>query len=1574
MTELQKKWFTLLTKDRQDSARTLEKASMRGVQRSVVDKYSDQAHFIYELLQNADDAGATTAHFQLMEDGLFFHHNGIVHFTISDPVQEARDTEDGKLGHINAITSIANSNKNESSIGKFGVGFKAVFQYTATPHIYDPQIHFKIERFIVPIILESDLPNRAKDETIFYFPFDHFQKTPEESYADISQKLKSLDFPTLFLSSLQKMTFRIGEIEGKYTKSVIKGIKHKRLQVQLLQLGLDIDGAKTKQHLLLFTLKGQTSLPFSIGYGIDLKGRLMPIKRTAYCFFPTKESTQLNFILHAPFLLTDSREGIKAGNRHNTQMIQNLANLAAESLDVLKSEKLIDDQIFDLIPYDESAFDDADNLNRISFKPFYDRFKEKLRSGNYLPGIDGECAGKQNAFWASDTDLVELFSDQQLSVLSGIPNALWILRSLGKKEVAVSDSELADYIDGGDARAWARKEPNLIFASYDPEAILRKIDGRFIARQSIQWLHRFYEYLQERSSYQKIVKNKPIFLDQHRQPVAAYDENNELVLFLPDSDIEGYTTVHRELLQNKGTFDFITSIGVARPSLRHEIYHKILPAYASNARIETSTHFAKFFRFFKECKHEEVDGFIELIKDQSFLHYTTVADDTIYRGSADTIYLPTEELYAWFLSAPETRFLSLDHYLELVDEDDHNRLMEFFQVLGVAKRPRILKLGSTSWNGRTNLSNNDTAIDGLDSLMSKMNETKSTLVWSMFCDNWHFFSDAMKVFRHQYGPRGGHQGYKDCDTKTSLTLRSNRWILNKEGKLCNAAAISIQELSESYDVTSRGALEFIKFLELHDEKEDTAHLSQDELRKIKLAEVIESSGLSEEEIRQALEEAKRKKTASEQPEEKLPSHPNARPTESPIIRDILDRRTNLSNSDGRTDENQISNTAASDKVEIEDHDEFIPRRVDFGSKIEKAKDRCASELNQLERQQILHDKANEHFRYSYGWFLAMLELECMANEESSGGKKPISISFGKIEKDGLSARHIVLKQPNRFIPQSIEELSGVRLDLVLTDGRTTKARVESFTAREFSLHAKLESTQDLDEIHLNEVVEVRIDVKSPAFLLQELYDRFQELHLDEAYDMHSNLTPDIDFVFGPPGTGKTTHLVEKVLIPRMKSSEDRKILVLAPTNKAADVLTGRILDLMGDDHSYRKWLIRFGTTADERIEAAGVWRDRNFNMAALERSVTITTIARFPYDGYSGYDGEKLHEIEWDTIVIDEASMIPLAAIIYPLFHSKPKKFIIAGDPFQIEPIVTLDQWKEENIYSFVGLSKAGSFSHPKTVPHDYHIFNLDTQYRSVPAIGEVFSRFSYDGRLKHHRSHADRRFFNFGGYEPNALNLIHFPVSKYESIYRARKLDNKTPYQTYSALFTFELIRWMVDQYDANAAGPLRIGVIAPYRAQANILSRLIDSWHSRNQNVTIQVGTIHGFQGDECDIVFAVFNTPPSISSDSRMFLNKRNILNVAVSRARDCLFLVVPDHHTVDREKLRQINTLESIIKSSGQYDAIHSREIENLIWGQENYLEENTHSTGHQMVNVYRKPERYYEVRTDDSAVDVQIHET
>lgn len=61
---------------------------------SIIYKYPDKAHFVYELIQNADDAKATWISFILCRDGLIFKHNGTVHFTVTDPEDHS------VMGHI----------------------------------------------------------------------------------------------------------------------------------------------------------------------------------------------------------------------------------------------------------------------------------------------------------------------------------------------------------------------------------------------------------------------------------------------------------------------------------------------------------------------------------------------------------------------------------------------------------------------------------------------------------------------------------------------------------------------------------------------------------------------------------------------------------------------------------------------------------------------------------------------------------------------------------------------------------------------------------------------------------------------------------------------------------------------------------------------------------------------------------------------------------------------------------------------------------------------------------------------------------------------------------------------------------------------------------------------------------------------------------------------------------------------------------------------------------------------------------------------------------------------------------
>lgn len=221
--------FNALHDDQVEDAKTFSKPKYAMYWASIVDKYKEKAHFVYELLQNADDAQATQVEFQLEHDCLIFRHNGTVGFSVT------ADEDKKNKGHINAITGIGWSTKDKDSekIGKFGVGFKAVFQYTNEPRIYDDKFWFKIEDYIVPTWLNEDFPGRKEGETVFVFPFIK----PKKAFSDVSKRLLTLNNPILFLRHLEKVTINIpNEDPITYSKEIVNheklhGITHELMNV-----------------------------------------------------------------------------------------------------------------------------------------------------------------------------------------------------------------------------------------------------------------------------------------------------------------------------------------------------------------------------------------------------------------------------------------------------------------------------------------------------------------------------------------------------------------------------------------------------------------------------------------------------------------------------------------------------------------------------------------------------------------------------------------------------------------------------------------------------------------------------------------------------------------------------------------------------------------------------------------------------------------------------------------------------------------------------------------------------------------------------------------------------------------------------------------------------------------------------------------------------------------------------------------------------------------------------------------------------------------------------------------------
>lgn len=1633
--------FSLLSKDRAESADMLEKPSMRGIKNSVVEKYSDQAHFIYELLQNADDAKATNARFVLEPDKLIFAHNGTRHFSITDPAKEEEDSASGQLGDINAITSIANSNKTEVSIGKFGVGFKAVFQYTSTPHIYDPKFCFMINRFIVPTPIKSDFTGRREDETLFVFPFDHPERKANDAYGDISDKLKNLSFPLLFLSELKEIKLQFGAVSGLYGKSIVRTFTRGNTVAEHILLTKKIEDKLDSESLWLFSRLDDSQRRYSVGFFMDANGHLKPVNEPAFCFFPTKEATGLNFILHAPFLLTNSREGIRAGVSHNEKMIQCLAYLASDALVYLRdigqetSVRLIGDDIVKIIPVDPGRFSDPLNKSKISFLPFYQAIKEKMGKADLLPSKEGYVSSK-NAYWAAVPRLTQLFSNAQLGDITDNVNAEWVFITLGCDETQRTNLALHAYIDSlvrtniNDAIILNGRSRDLAYIRSVWRSLenIKGITPAFIEAQPFEWLHDFYDWLSESKNRRDICRTKPIFLDQKGNAVAAYDDKKQPTLFLPVEDVEGYSVVHEELLTNPETKQFIIDMGIEEPSLKDYIYTIILPQYKGDTSFIPESHLAHFkviFQYYRKCSNDLVDEFLELIKGYNILMFNM--EGKAYLTTANLLYFPTPELRQFFSGKESTRFVDYDSYIRLVDAGEEEHLKVFLSKLGVEESPKSYLYDETKVDDYLR-TESEYVIDGLLELLGKVEETQdsalSAFLWHQLCifiDNDLLGSNVLKK-KIMSRPDGRYIFRLKCEqpSTTMLALKTKAWLLTDNGEFESAKNITRKNLSSNYCLESEAAESLLNILGIaqtypnEDYKlVDDSNLTEDQKKKMLFADMLLANGIEIDDfdqIQEVLQEVIRKIksqkvkankdteqdhcsindlssyfedndsiddmneldylfSAEDDEKESDESSPvnfgkkkKRRMTTIEVLKDIALRTT---------DKHSVAATATSEDT---DEDEFMPSAVDYSKKIERAKEKSAEEIERIVYFEELQNKAVQLTRdgkYTVAWFNQLLEMESIRSGiDNTTNNKEVSISFARVERDPGTKRTLVLKHPNRYIPQFMEDLADIPLVLHIGDQKKTIA-IEVANIKSYTLRVKIKNGSDIDGIDLTSVTAATIDAKSPAFLLEELRKQFAELKLPDDYNMKDNLCKNIEFVFGPPGTGKTTYLARNILIPMMKDNSECKVLVLTPTNKSADVLVKKIMESSKNDTSYTDWLIRFGGTSDEEIEQSSVFRDKTFDVRTLTKHVTVTTIARFPYDFFMP-NGTRvfLHGMNWDYIVIDEASMIPIANIMLPLHKKKPRKFIIAGDPFQIEPIASVDLWKNENIYTMVELN---SFVDPKTKPYQYKVKLLTKQYRSVPAIGGIFSKFTYDDILEHYRSADSQRKLNVGddlGIE--TLNIIKYPVSKYESIYRAKRLQRSSSYQLYSALFTFEYVCYLSRTISTNNPGSLfKVGIIAPYRAQADIIDKLIVS-EKLPPEVDVQVGTIHGFQGDECDIIFAVFNTPPKISNSKEMFLNKRNIINVSISRAKDYLFIVMPDDNTEGISNLFLVKQVENIIHKTDEWNEFLSPDLEELMFNDPNYLENNAFSTSHQSVNVYGLPERRYEVRTEDNAVDVQIH--
>lgn len=1561
MNKRETEYFELLRQDREESASMLEKPSMRGIKDSVVEKYSDQAHFIYELLQNADDAGASSVEFKLQKRRLLFSHNGTRHFSISNPRKENLDAVNGTLGDINAITAIANSSKGkESTIGKFGVGFKAVFQYTMTPQIYDEKFRFQISRFIVPSLIENDFAGREKTDTLFVFPFDHPARTKDEAVEEISGKLDTLVFPLLFMNNLKEIRFECPNHTGRYEKNVEEQRVTGDIVGEKIVLTRTISRTSERHKLWMFSRKYQGALRYSVCFFLDEKNRLKEEQYNAFCYFSTKETTGLNFLIHAPFLLTDSREGIRVGAANNVELIRRLAALSADSLLILRDvgkesgTNYLDENIFKIIPYQLPVKKRGDEKS-LPWEEFHNSIYRLFRYEKVFWN-NGEYKSAAHAYWAGNPSLHRLVKDYQLQQLINDKDAFWAFPQLGRQ-----DRAKVFYIE------------RVIRSVISDDNLLNRMSGKFIENQTQEWLSSFYTYITENAGRVKRMKSVPIFLDQDRRAVAAYSINGQEILFLPNEDVSGYRMINSGLMKLESARTLVRQMELRKPSLEDEIFNLIVPQYQNNCIIDAERNLKAIYKYYRNCSKESETSFVGKMSFCRWIKYYTLSGEKGYCLGKE-VYFYSEDLDYYFDHDKRIRYVDTDEYNFLPGMG--NEMMILLEKVGVRSIPALLESECPASELENyaidipeergiNTRGKRGWIHGLEEALQRIEHCEdlklSVILWEYLLRIIQEKKDCLGLENFMalhYSVEKRRRCIKEgtiTETRQVKKLKESEWLFTIKVKKSSPIGIQRKQLSKKYDLKSEYADELLKFLGIMAPDSLEGMMDQQQKEQWELASMLLEAGVTNAELQSFLKKRSKKK----QNEKKRESEAKKRE----LADDILSLTPKRLKKEQENTEKSVSGL---------DEDEYTPAVIDFSRKIEIAKQKSADEIDRIIQVEELQAKAASSGRYSFGWFKALLELELKSSGSEEKTGKEIDISFGAIEREKNTEKIFVLSKPNRYIPHVMEDLADIPMQ-VITDEDTMKVVIEAANINSYTLRVRLKDADEMNRLNLDAVNEIKISVKNPAFLQEELLDNFSKLALDDAYDMQENLCENIEFIFGPPGTGKTTYLAEKVLHSLMVGKTPRRVLVLTPTNTAADVLTQKLLSFISDTKKARDWIVRFGTTNDPVIEQSGVYREKDFPIKSLERYITITTIARFPYD-YFMENGEKalyLRNMKWDYIVFDEASMISLVDIIYPLYKQTPKKFIIAGDPFQIEPITTIDLWKNENIYTLVNLD---SFSDIQTVPHHYKVRLLTKQYRSIPEIGEVYSQLMYDGKIKHHRTRNSRKRLQIKGIQGiKPVNIIKFPVSKYESIYRAKRLSGKSNYQIYSALFMYEFIDYIQKNYRVkDDEQKLSVGIIAPYKAQADLIEKLlVNSCFSKN--FSVEVGTIHSFQGGECDIIFVLFNPPRYISSSRDIFLNKKSIINVAISRARDYLFILMPDDETENIEKLSLVKRVEQICTDTDVCAMMDTQNLEKKIFGKKDYIESNAFSTSHQSVNVYYMPEMKYEIRSEENAVDIQIHD-